>query len=349
MVERVLRELGLHHDVHEEWMEAIGGFRRVPGGWLDSSGTIIDQSVRYLTFRGFPMTVEQILEGIGRTDATARGIRQRLFEDPRTVRVSKSEIGLRAWDYEAYSSIADSMIDELERVGGSMSLDEMVERIVEQFGVSPNSVRRYAARPMFYVDPEGRIQLRPEDQPYEVHDDLLRVPACYELSGTQAAWRVPVDDELLRGSGRHIPEQLAGWLRLRPGHTTSMSNPVRPVALAWRAYATPDIGSLKSFAEELGADRDDWLVLVFDRGGSVEVRRVARPMPGKATPATLAGLVGIELKENAGVQSAVSALSRALGTSGVQPAALRSRIRAALEARRDTDILDIADEVLFGS
>src|SRR5699024_8275171 len=137
------------------------GFRKVEGGWLDSSGSIIDQSLRYLAFKSVPMTVEEILEGIGRTDAAARGIRQRLFEDPRAVRVSKSEIGLPEWGHNEYTSLADEMLEELEREGGRMPLDRMVERLVDQFGVSPNSVRMYAGRPLFLLDPEGWIQVRP--------------------------------------------------------------------------------------------------------------------------------------------------------------------------------------------
>ena len=347
LVAHVLTELQVRPEVQENWIEAVGGFRRVPGGWLDSSGSILDQAIRFLAFRGVPMTTDEILEGIGRTDASARSIRQRLFEDPRAVRVSKGDIGLRAWGHDEYTSLADEMLDELEKAGGSMPLDLMVERLVDQFGVSPNSIRMYAGRPLFLVDGSGRIQVRPDDQPYEVHDDLLRVPFCYELSPTTAAWRVPVDRDILRGSGRHIAEQLAGWLRLRPGNTASLSNPIRPIAVAWRAWAQPDIGSLKPFAEELGCRLGDWLVLVFDRGGTAEVRSVARTGDGEATLATLGALVGLDpaLVEE---EHLLVAIGHALGVDTTDGDALRFRIRAALVSRRDTDIVDLADEVLLG-
>jgi hypothetical protein len=348
VVADALHELGVRRDLHAEWVDAVGGFRKVEGGWLDSSGSIIDQSLQYLAFKSVPMTVEEILEGIGRTDAAARGIRQRLFEDPRAVRVSKSEIGLPEWGHNEYTSLADEMLEELEREGGRMPLDRMVERLVDQFGVSPNSVRMYAGRPLFLLDAEGWIQVRPADQPYEVRDDLLRVPFCYELSTSEASWRVEVDRDVLRGSGRHIPEQLAGWLRLRPGQTLTLHNPSRPLALAWRSWAQPDVGSLKPFAEELGASEGDWLVLVLGRAGTVDVRLVERSAAADPELAFLVQLLGLPGDLAKDPKEALRVVGQVLGVDTSDEDSLRFRIRASLQARRDQDILELADMVLLG-
>lgn len=343
-----LHKLGVRGDLHAEWIDAVGGFRKVEGGWLDSSGSIVDQSLRYLAFEGVPMTVEGILEGIGRTDASVRSVRQRLFDDPRAVRVSKSEIGLSEWGYDEYTSLADEMLEALEREGGRMPLDRMVERLVDQFGVSPNSVRMYAGRPLFLLDADGWIQVRPADQPYEVRDDLLRVPFCYELSTSEASWRVEVDRDVLRGSGRHIPEQLAGWLRLRPGQTLTLHNPSRPLALAWRSWAQPDVGSLKPFAEELGASEGDWLVLVLGRNGTVDVRLVERSASAAPELALLVQLLGLPGDLSKDPTSALRVLGQVLGVDTSDEDSLGLRIHAALKARRDHDILELAGSVLLG-
>ncbi len=347
-VASLLEEFGVRDCYRAEWIGAFAGFRRVEGGWLDSAGSIIDQSLRYLAYRGVPMPVEEILEGIGRTEASTRSVRHRLFEDSRAMRVSKSEIGLTEWGHNEYTSLADEMLEELEREGGRMPLDRMIERLVEQFGVSPNSVRMYAGRPLFLLDADGWIQVRPADKPYEVRDDLLRVPSCYELSVSEASWRVEVDRDVLRGSGRHIPEQLAGWLRLRPGQTLTLHNASRPLALAWRSWAQPDVGSLKPFADEPSASEGDWLLLVMGRAGAVDVRLVERSaaaVPGLALLLQLVGLPG-ELGEDP--KEAMRVLGQILGVETSDEDSLRFRIRASLQARRDLDILDVADAVLLG-
>lgn len=348
VVTEALDAAGVHPELHPQWMAAIGGFRKVDGGWLDSSGSIVEQSLRYLAFKGVPMTAEEILEGIGRTDASAHGNRQRLFEHPRAMRVSKSEIGLREWGHNEYTSLVDEMLQELQRAGGRMPLERMVERLVDQFGISPHSVRMYALRPLFLLGSDGFLQVRPNDQPYEVRDDLLRVPCCYELSPSEAAWRVQVDRGVLRGSGRHVPERLAGWLGLYPGQTTTLQNPFRPLAVAWRSWAQPDIGSLKPFAEELGASEGDWLVLVLGRRGTVDVRLVERSTTGRPELALLLQLLGLPAGLAADQRAALQAVGEVLGVDTSDEAALRFRIWAALQARRDQEVLELAGKVLRG-
>jgi len=340
----VLQELGVHEDQGDAWITRVGGLLQVDGGWLDASGSIVDVALRYLSFRGVAMSTEEILRGIGRTDASTRSVRHRLFEDERVQRVSKSDLALRAWGLDEYTSVAEEMAEEIERSGGSMPLDLLVERLVERHDVSPASIRMYSGRPMFYLDARGVIALRDEDHPYELRDDLARVPFCYELSAGHAAWRVLVDREVLRGSGRHMPEPLAGWLRLRPGSNIDLANPRRPLPTAWRPWAQPDVGSLKAFAEDVGAQAGDWLVLVLDRAASVEVRCVPRRPQGSADLCYLASLVGAARPLD---EDALSQIGIAVGVDTGDHDSLRFRIRAAFESRRESDLVAIIDEIMF--
>lgn len=342
----LLNGLGIVPEWHSAWVERCGKFRSVEGGLLDSSGGILDQALRYLEYRGVPMTVEQILEDIGRTDASARGIRHRLFDHPRVARVSKSEVGLREWGAEEFTTIPDEMVEEIERAGGAVPLDILVEQLVDAFGVSPASIRMYAGRPMFIIDGIGTVRIRSDDEPYELRDDLSTVAGCYELTPTRASWRVRVDRDVLRGSGRHIPEQLAGWLRLRPGTTLMAANPLHPVPLSWRPWAQPDIGSLKVFAESVGAKLGDWLVLVFDRAGTVEVRLVV-PEDGEPLE-RLAAMVGVEFSPGAPRTDLLVRLADAFEVGGHDAESLPFRIRHAIDLRRDVDIADLAEEALLG-
>jgi hypothetical protein len=339
-----LSAVGVLPEWHVRWIEHVGRFRRLEGGWFDASGGVFDQAVRYLTFRGIPMTVEQILEEIDRTDASVRSMRQRLFEDPRIVRVSKTEIALKVWGREEYTGIADEMVEEIERSGGRVRLDDLVERLVETFGVSATSVRMYAGRPMFSTDQDGFVSLRTSAEPYELRDDLSMVAGCYELDAVTASWRVPVDRDVLRGSGRHIPEQLAGWIRLRPGETMILHNALHPLPLAWRPWAQPDIGSLKTFAEQLNAQNGDHLVVVLTRSGTVDVRLVRQSWDAPPLE-RLAALIGIDAS---GAEDLLGAVGRAVGVDDSDAETARFRIHRALQDRRDSDILSIAEEALFG-
>lgn len=342
-----LDEVGIRPEWHAAWIDRCGAFLRVEGGLLDATGGILDQALRYLEFRGVPLTVEEILEAIGRADASARGIRQRLFEHPRVARVSKTEVGLREWGGEEFTTIPDEMVEEIERSGGALLLDVLVERLVEAFGVSATSIRMYAGRPMFITDRDGSVRVRgPEDEPYELRDDLSTVAGCYELTPTTAAWRVRVDRDVLRGSGRHIPEQLAGWLRLRPGATLTVANRSHPLPLSWRPWAQPDIGSLKSFADELGARLDDWLVLVFDRAGIVDVRLVGDEPTDPLE--RLAAMVGITDSSGTDRQEVLLRLASAFEVDAQDVDSLPFRLRRTIDVRRDVDIAELAEEALLG-
>lgn len=345
-VATVLEEAGIRTEWHEPWVARCGRFRPVEGGLLDASGGILDQVLRYLEFRGVPLTIEEILEAIGRTDASVRSVRQRLFEHQRVARVSKTEVGLREWGGDEFTTIPDEMAEEIERAGGSLLLDALVERLVEAFGVSPTSVRMYAARPMFITDQHGSVRVRAaDDEPYELRDDLSTVAGCYELSPTTAAWRVRVDRDVLRGSGRHIPEQLAGWLRLRPGSALTLSNRMHPLPLSWRPWGQPNVGSLKSFADELGAAMGDWLILVFDRSGTVEVRLVddeaGDPLQRFAT------MVGISPSDS-DREETLSRLAVAFGVDASDVDSLPFRLRRTVDVRKDVDIAVLAEEALLG-
>ena len=99
-----------------------------------------------------------------------------------------------------YTTIVDKMVEEIDRAGGSIALDVLTERLVDAFDISPRSVEHYASRPMFAMGrPRGHVRLRNQAvKPYKLRDDLSKVPGCYELSPTNAAWRVLVDREVVR-------------------------------------------------------------------------------------------------------------------------------------------------------
>ena len=54
-----------------------------PRGWIDVSGSTLEQVVRHLRGRGRPDVVEEILEAIDCGEVSAPHLRVRLYQDPR--------------------------------------------------------------------------------------------------------------------------------------------------------------------------------------------------------------------------------------------------------------------------
>jgi hypothetical protein len=108
---------------------------------------------------------------------------------------------------------------------------------------------------------------------------------------------------------------------------------------------------LKPFAKELGASEGDWLVLLFllfGRAGTVDIRLVERSSSNTPNLAVLVQLLGLPQEVAADSKRALRAVGEVLGVDTSDEDALRFRIRASLQARRDQDILELADKVLLG-
>jgi hypothetical protein len=99
-------------------------------------------------------------------------------------------------------------------------------------------------------------------------------------------------------------------------------------------------------ATQLGASLDDWLILVFDRLGSVECRQ---PRAEDGEPlARLTAMIGLVV--GAGEERA-SLLARLAGVFEVDPLVdetLPTRIGLAIDYRRDIEIADLAERALIG-
>jgi Sigma-70, region 4 len=340
-----VRSLLLSHEIHEDqqelWMQTFGRLRPLDGGWFLSSGNVIDAAVRFLKYRGEPLTVEEILEGLGR-DASLRSVRQRLFEDERVHRVTKSDFALREWGMDEYTSVAAEMVEEIERSGGGVRLDELVERLAARHDISPVSVRMYATRPMFVIDAQDRVSVRQDSSSYAVGSDLTAVPLCYELEPGVASWRVKVDSEIIRGSGRRIPEPLAGWLGLTPGNQMELAHTAGSTLLSWTAWGQPTIGSLKYFVDSAAGAAGGWLVLVFRSPCALAVHYVANPAAPDLNFETVARMVG--------VTESTEALANLATVLGIEPSSdnLAFRVRGTLASRGDEELVSIVDRIMFG-
>ena len=213
---------------------------------------------------------------------------------------------------------------------GELPVTDLAEDLASQYDVSTSSVVAYSSAPI--VVKEGVVSLRGAEDPYVPRWRPSRVAGLYQASTHSLIWHVDVDGDMLRGSGRAVPAEIAGFLAVSPGARATLSNPVHDVTLNWLAtsHTGPNLGSLKAHVESLDAGQGDSLRLVFDRrDGSVVASLIGSTTLNEAPAERLERLTGLAVSDE-GV--------RALFASALHVNA--SDVEESLRRRGDSDVAD---------
>jgi hypothetical protein len=83
--------------------------------------------------------------------------------------------------------------------------------------------------------------------------------SCFR-TGEAWAYRLQIDDELIRGSGRCVPSGFAQVAGIMPGSEKSFHTELGDYRLSWFG-AQPIVSSIKKFIEKLSLQRDDWIYI----------------------------------------------------------------------------------------
>lgn len=270
----------------------VKGWRRLDDGRLARwRGTVADKALVGLTVAGEPMLAEALNSWIaeGHSDGT---VRNALAADPRFVRIDKdNRFGLREWGFDDYRGIAEMLRSRIEREG-PVALETVASEFAERYRVSENSVRAYAATPAFVIE-DGVVRLRRDDEPLVVDARVRDARGVYLDAAQRVIVHLPVDTDVLRGSGRTFPTAASVELGIGIGDSVRFLDPITdiPVAIGWRSNSTtgPTIGSLRLVAEGLGAVDGDTLRLRFDLSDQTY-------LPEIADVTTLGGATGLEVR-----------------------------------------------------
>ena len=306
--------------------ETPEGMKRFGETFLPWPPSLTDKAEVILRWLGRPASDEEIFRLIDEP-RSHRGFRNRLTEDQRFVRTDRSVFALRVWGMEEYRGISDEIAAIIERAGGEAYMAGIVADITGRFSVAESSVRAYANAPRF-VSRKGRVRLRTNEPVELAIADALTVAGTYRPTPDRLRFLLDVIRDTLRGSGRMVPAPVAAALGVGPGGERIFESETGArVRISWRLASPsgPNIGSVKSFADDTGADLGDRLALDFDTArGTVAATRV---------PAEAAGAerLRLTLGEDAGDRP-LDALAAALR---VEPAAVRETLRA----RGDDDVL----------
>ena len=182
LVHQVLNDLDIREVHHDAWIDHLKIFRRVPGGLLDFTGSVLDKAEQLLRYDNRPTTVEELIEIIG--ISSVRSVRQRMVDDPRFWRINRQNQFILAGTegYDEYTGITDEIIQELNACGGSASIGHLVEKISKTYGVQPTSVSAYINTPLFIRTESGTIRVR-EDEEINIDADISKTANCYQIGG----------------------------------------------------------------------------------------------------------------------------------------------------------------------
>ena len=261
-VNEVLKELDIREAHHDAWIDHLKIFQSVPGGLLHFTGSVLDKAEQLLRYDNRPSTVEELIEIIG--PSSVKSFRQRMIDDPRFWRINRQNQFVLAGTegYDEYTGITDEIIQELNASGGSATVDHLVEKISKTYGVQPTSVYAYLNTPLFVRTESGTIRVR-EEEDITINTDISKTANCYQISG-RWAWRVKVDDQLLRGSGRLCPNTFALELGCNIGDKIKLDSAYGPVTISWQRgnISGAGIGSIRQALHELNAADGDYVFVI---------------------------------------------------------------------------------------
>ena len=322
---------GVRAEFHDAWLQDFGAFRRDGDHLMVWSGNVVDKCVAVLKARAEPMSADDLVAVVSEGH-NVNGVRGRLFDDARLIRVNRTEWALREWGLEEYTGITDEIAQRIEEAGGTVSVSVVVQDIVSQFRVKENSVLAYLAAPMFVTEGE-HVRLRRNDEPFEVNASFERCTGAFHSSIGCVSLLIPVDAELLRGSGRPMSAPVAAAVGVSPGTPRSFSHADGELTVSWpvTSAAGPTLGSARVIAARAGASQGDGVRLDFhSEQGLVRAERVPYEVASLDTIEAIRLLTGMTVESG----SELTSVARAVG---IEPA----DVRKVLVARGDSELASL--------
>ena len=330
-----LNELGIRETYHMAWIDHLKIFWRVEGGLLCVQGTILDKAEKLLRYLDRPATADEIVELIG--SSSVRSVRQRLMDDPRFWRINKQSQFVLAGTvgYDEYTGIIDEITQELESCGGSATVEHLVEKIATTYGVKPTSVLAYLSTPLFVRNESNVVSLR-QNEEVTIATDIRKTADCYRLKDGWA-WRVRVDSQLMKGSGRLFPNAFARELGCELGQKIQVSSRFGAITISWPMGSTTGatIGSIRTALEGLDAAIGDYVFVVSHNGRIKFLLLRQHELETQNATARLARFVGVRFPEES--ENLLPAIAVALCVDkGSEP--LERHIRDALLDRGENEL-----------
>ncbi len=217
---------------------------------------------------GRPLLREEIAEMADLADNTT--LSSLLSSDKTFVRLTKDKWGLRKWTDEPYRGVVAEVVKRIERAGGRVEVDALIEEIPERYGVLPATVRNYLATRKFVVE-DGFVSVAA--RPYVAVQPLEEARDVMWTRDGKPVLRFLAGEHHLRGNSQKISMAVAQ--RLGVGLDQSRRVPfayprgVDAASVIWRSYDPngPEMGCLREALQRADVrPGEDVLVLLGRRG-----------------------------------------------------------------------------------
>ncbi|MCY3827387.1 MAG: hypothetical protein OXG10_08465, partial [Candidatus Dadabacteria bacterium] len=135
------------------------------------------------------------------------------------------------------------------------------------FNYISNSILAYLNTPMFMRDEYGIVRVSDADNCVHVTTDINKSSACYFSDEGIWIWRIKIDEDIMRGSGRSIPNAFAKQLGCEVGKTIELITDFGAITLSWPLTSTigASIGSLRQVLKPYTASQGDYLFIKATR------------------------------------------------------------------------------------
>ncbi|KGI66088.1 hypothetical protein MJO55_28870 (plasmid) [Mycolicibacterium rufum] len=261
-----LGELGMPTKIAEDYLRTHERLRQIGGvcvRWRgDTVATMIEDLLHALGEPATPQTLFALLEPGAAKLATVKEV---LSDGDRFVRASRTTWALRAWNRTVYRGIARAIKDCIDTHGGRVAVDTLTTELVAAYpDISPESIDAYLSTWAFVVRNEI-VRRRGRGDSWPKVPDLRTVRGVFCTADDEIRVVIPVDHELLRGSGVRVHRAVAAAASVRPRQQRTFTGPLGRVTLRWDVYSSagPDIGSLRAYAQASDATSGDSLILTL--------------------------------------------------------------------------------------
>lgn len=262
--------------------------------WVPWSETGIgNRAEAILHVLGVPATVDTLDRALTAAGATNfSSLSRAISVDERFIRTSRYNWGLRAWGLPEYISLAAAIGQQIDAAGGRARTGDIIREILAAFpDVSESSIRSYLGTLSFILE-DGVARRRTAADPWPPVPPLHTARSGYLRGRNEVRIAIPVDHEVLRGSGQALPTPVAHAAGVGPGQRRTFTDATSQLTLYWDLDSTTGahIGSLRLHAETLSAAAGDDLILVLRTvDDTFDVIRAPRDEPALARLRKLLG------------------------------------------------------------
>ena len=217
---------------------------------------------------GKPVTRPELAAAAGLSDNTT--LSSLLSSDPLFVRLTKDKWGLVDWTDNPYEGVVTEIVKRIERAGGEVAAEALLQEIPERFEVLQATVRNYLATRKFEVR-DGMVRV--VNAPFAPRQPLSEARDVVWTPDGDPAIQLEVGSHHLKGNSQKVSMAVAQHFGVGPDGSGKIpfADPrgVDDASLIWRSYDPngPEMGRLREAMEAVGAEPGDTVTVILRTDG----------------------------------------------------------------------------------